>query len=219
MDCVSLVLSIIGKGCIYKYGGQRNYRCIMTHAYLVIFLTQIGVNNLSRDSNACRCTAATRGGRTGRQAGRGGGRNREQTGRGGGRTGDRGGQGGGRGNKANRGIDKVPDFATVIAQKLQDLLPTIVAQVGDRVSNQGNIESQNDNAADDSIHEDDRNANVGNSRNRCSYKDFVACKLKEFDGKGGAVAYIRWVKKMEAISGCRDNQKFNCSAGLLTVEH
>ncbi|GJX27651.1 putative reverse transcriptase domain-containing protein [Tanacetum coccineum] len=30
------------------------------------------------------------------------------------------------------------------------------------------------------------NANVGNGRNGCSYKDFVAYKLKEFDGKGGA---------------------------------
>ncbi|GJT45064.1 hypothetical protein Tco_0953779, partial [Tanacetum coccineum] len=148
-----------------------------------------------RDSNACRCTAATRDGRIGGQASRGGGRNREQTGRGGGQTGDRGGQGGGQGNEANRGIDEVPDFATVIAQQLQDLLPTIVAQV------------------------DDRNANVGNNRNGFSYKDFVACKLKEFDGKGGMVTYIRWVKKMEAISGCRDNQKFNCSAGLLTIEH
>ncbi|GKA59685.1 reverse transcriptase domain-containing protein [Tanacetum coccineum] len=74
----------------------------------------------------------------------------EQTGKGGGRTGDQGGQG----NEANGGINKVPDFATVIAQQLQDLLPTIVTQVGD-------------------------------GRNGCSYKDFVACKPKEFNGKGG----------------------------------
>ncbi|GJW62439.1 reverse transcriptase domain-containing protein [Tanacetum coccineum] len=79
--------------------------------------------------------------------------------------------------------------------------------------------SQNDNAADDSIHEDDRNVNVDNGRNGCSYKDFVACKPKEFDGKGGAVAYICWVDKMEAvqdISGCGDNQKVKYSAGSLT---
>ncbi|GKG21927.1 hypothetical protein Tco_0384522, partial [Tanacetum coccineum] len=91
------------------------------------------------------------------------------------------------------GGQTVLDFAMVIAQQLQDLLPTIVAQVGDHVSNQGNIGSQNDNATDDIIHEYNRNANVGNSRNEYSYKDFVACKPKEFDGKGGAVAYIRWV--------------------------
>ncbi|GKG55226.1 hypothetical protein Tco_0571866, partial [Tanacetum coccineum] len=94
-------------------------------------------------------------------------------------------------------------FATVIAQQLQDLLPTIV-------SKKGNIGSQNDNAADDSIHEDGWNANVGNSRDGCSYKEFVACKLKEFEGKGDAIAYTCWVKKMEAvqdISGCGANQK------------
>nr|GEU54241.1 putative reverse transcriptase domain-containing protein [Tanacetum cinerariifolium] len=100
--------------------------------------------------NVSRRTAATRGGRTGGQAGRGGGR-----------TGDRGGQG----NGANGDVDEVLDFATIISQQFQDLLPTIIAQVGDQVSNQGNIRSQNNNAADDSIHEDDRNANVGNSRN------------------------------------------------------
>nr|GEX91275.1 hypothetical protein [Tanacetum cinerariifolium] len=91
--------------------------------------------------NVGRRTAATRGGRTGGQAGRGDGRTKEQAGRGGRRT---------------------------------DLLPTIVAQVGDHVSNQGNIGSQNDNATDDSIHEDDRNVNLGNGRNGCSYKEFVA---------------------------------------------
>ncbi|GKC11985.1 reverse transcriptase domain-containing protein [Tanacetum coccineum] len=119
----------------------------------------------------------------------------------------RGGRGGGRGNKANGGIDEVLDFATVIAQ------------VGDHVSNQGNIGSQNDNAANDNIHEDDRNVNVGNGRNRCSYKDFMACKPNDFDGMGDTVAYICWVEKMEAvqdISGCRNNQKVKYSAGSLT---
>ncbi|GJY21760.1 reverse transcriptase domain-containing protein [Tanacetum coccineum] len=132
---------------------------------------------------------------TGGQTGRGGERTREQTGRGDGRTGDQGGRGGGRGNGANAGIDEVLDFATIIAQQLQYLLPTIVAQVGDHVSNQGNIRSQNDNASDDNIHEDDRNDN------------------------GGGVAYIHWVEKMEAVqdsSGCGDNQKVKYYASLLT---
>ncbi|GKC24551.1 reverse transcriptase domain-containing protein, partial [Tanacetum coccineum] len=157
--------------------------------------------------NAGRHTPVTRGGRTGGQTGRGGGRTREQTGRVGGRTSDQGGRGGGRGNGANGGVDEVSNFSTVIAQQLQDLLPTIVSQVGDHVSNQRNIGSQKDNAADDNIHEDDRNVNMGNGRNGCSYKDFVACKPKEFDGKRGAVANICWVEKMEAvqdISGRRE---------------
>nr|GEY28370.1 reverse transcriptase domain-containing protein [Tanacetum cinerariifolium] len=64
--------------------------------------------------------------------------------------------------------------------------------------------------------EDDRNAKLGNGRNGCSYKEFVACKPKEFDSKGGVVAYIRWVEKMEAvqdISGCGDNQKVKHDLG------
>nr|GEY20606.1 hypothetical protein [Tanacetum cinerariifolium] len=41
-----------------------------------------------------------------------------------------GGQGDDRGIGANEGDDEVSDFSTVIAQQLQDLLPTIIAQVG-----------------------------------------------------------------------------------------
>ncbi|GJW89615.1 putative reverse transcriptase domain-containing protein [Tanacetum coccineum] len=113
----------------------------------------------------------------------------------------------------------VDELVVKVAEQLRGLLPTIVSQVGDHVCNQGNIGSQNDNATDDSIHEDDRNVNVGNCRNGCSYKDFVACNSKEFDGKGGTVGYIRWVEKMEAvqdISGCGDNQKVKYFTGSLT---
>ncbi|GKF92452.1 reverse transcriptase domain-containing protein, partial [Tanacetum coccineum] len=38
---------------------------------------------------------------------------------------------------------------------------------------------------------------IGNGRNGCSYKEFVACKPKKFGIKGGAVAYIHWVEKIE----------------------
>nr|GEZ95322.1 reverse transcriptase [Tanacetum cinerariifolium] len=160
--------------------------------------------------NAVRRTTAPQGGRTGGQTGRGGGRIGEQTGRGGGRTGEQGGRGGSRGNKTNGSVDEALDFSTVIAQQLQDLFPIIVTQVGDHLSNQGINGSQNDNASDDSIHEDVRNVNVSNGRNGCSYKEFVACKMKDFDGKGCAIAYTRWVVKIEAaqdISGCGVNQK------------
>ncbi|GKA93770.1 putative reverse transcriptase domain-containing protein [Tanacetum coccineum] len=152
---------------------------------------------------------------TGGQDGRGGGRSGEQAGIVGGRTGDQGGQG----NAANGGVDEVRNFSTVIAQQLQGLLSTIAAQVGDHISNQGINGSRNDNTTNDDIQEDFRNANLVNGRNGCSYKEFVACKQKEFDGKGGAVAYICWVEKIEAvqdISGCGDNQKVKYSAGSLT---
>ncbi|GJV14429.1 hypothetical protein Tco_1359752 [Tanacetum coccineum] len=92
-------------------------------------------------------------------------------------------------------------------------------RTGDQGGRGGNIGSQNGDAADENIHEGDRNDNLGNGRNGCSYKDFVACNPKEFDDKGGAVAYIRWVEKMEVvhdISGCGDHQKVKYSAGSLT---
>ncbi|GJZ17166.1 hypothetical protein Tco_0553289 [Tanacetum coccineum] len=97
-----------------------------------------------------------------------------------------------------------------VAKQSQCLLPTIVAQVGDHISNQGISGSRNDNATNESIQEDDRNVNIGNGRNVYSYKEFVACKPTEFDGKGGAVAYIRWVEKIETvqdISGCIDERR------------
>ncbi|GKC14337.1 putative reverse transcriptase domain-containing protein, partial [Tanacetum coccineum] len=40
--------------------------------------------------------------------------------------------------------------------------------------------------------------------------EFLDCNPKEYDGKGGAIMYTRWIKKMESVqdmSGCRDNQK------------
>ncbi|GJT64694.1 hypothetical protein Tco_1016174 [Tanacetum coccineum] len=103
------------------------------------------------------------------RTGRGGGRTREPTGRVGGQTGDQDGQGGDRGNRANGGVDKVLDFSTVIAQQLQNLLPTIIAQVGNHASNiQGEV----------------RNVSMNNGRGGCSYKEFLACNPKDYDGKG-----------------------------------
>ncbi|GKA47923.1 hypothetical protein Tco_0740881, partial [Tanacetum coccineum] len=55
------------------------------------------------------------------------------------------------------------------------------------------------------------NANGGNGGNNgCSYKTFMACNPKEYDGKGGAIALTRWIKKMESVfdnSGCAENQR------------
>ncbi|GJS41841.1 hypothetical protein Tco_0566884 [Tanacetum coccineum] len=113
--------------------------------------------------SASRSTAAPRGGRTGR----GGGITGEPTGR-------------------------VPEFSTVIAQQLQNLLLTIIAQ--------GDV----------------RNVNVNNSRSGCSYKEFLSCNPKDFDGKGGVITYTHWIEKMESVqdmSGCGDNQKVKYTAG------
>ncbi|GJY88347.1 hypothetical protein Tco_0502975 [Tanacetum coccineum] len=145
--------------------------------------------------SACRQTTASRGGRISGRTSRGSGRTGEPTGRVGGQTGDQNGQGGDRGIGANGGVDEVLDFSTVTAQQLQDLLPTIIAQVGNHASNiQGDVKS----------------VNVNNGRNGFSYKEFMTCSPKDFDGKGGAIAYTRWIEKMELVqdmSGCGANQK------------
>ncbi|GJT08853.1 putative reverse transcriptase domain-containing protein [Tanacetum coccineum] len=103
-------------------------------------------------------TAAPRGKRTGGWTCRGGGRTGEPRSRVGGRTSNQGGQGGDRGIGGNGGDDEVPDFSMVIAQQLQDLLPTIIAQVGNHASN---------------IQGDVRSPNMINGRNGCSYKEFM----------------------------------------------
>ncbi|GKD54450.1 putative reverse transcriptase domain-containing protein [Tanacetum coccineum] len=57
---------------------------------------------------------------------------------------------------------------------------------------------------------------MNNGRGGCSYKEFLACNHKEYDGKGGAIAYTRWVKKMKPVqdmSGCGNDQKLKYIAG------
>ncbi|GJV90715.1 hypothetical protein Tco_1538528 [Tanacetum coccineum] len=119
--------------------------------------------------NAGRQNAEPRGGRMGGRTGRGGGRTGEPTGRVGGRTVDQDGHGGNQGIGANGGVDEVPDFSMIIAQQLKDLLHTIISQEGNHTSN---------------IQGDVRSVNVGNGRIGCSYKEFMACNSKDYDGKG-----------------------------------
>ncbi|GJV59477.1 putative reverse transcriptase domain-containing protein [Tanacetum coccineum] len=98
-----------------------------------------------------------------------------------------------------------PDIAAIIAQQLQTILPQIVTQVTNNVNN----------------------ANGGNGgnggNNGCTYKGFMACNPKEYDGKGGAIALTRWIEKMENVidnSGCAENQrvKYAASSFALLVE-
>nr|GEZ17973.1 hypothetical protein [Tanacetum cinerariifolium] len=56
----------------------------------------------------------------------------------------------------------------------------------------------------------------------CSYKKFLACNPKEYDGKGGVVVFTRWIKKMENVqdmSGCSIKQKVKCTAGSFVEFH
>ncbi|GJV22846.1 putative reverse transcriptase domain-containing protein [Tanacetum coccineum] len=119
-----------------------------------------------------------------------------------------GGQAGGQGIEVNGGVNEVPDFSTIIAQQLQSLLPTIVAQVGDQGRGQGEGRNQNGDAVNDNI--------WGGVSRGYTYKEFLACNPKEYDGKGGAIVYTHWIEKMELVhdmSGCRDSQRVKYSAG------
>ncbi|GJY42344.1 reverse transcriptase domain-containing protein [Tanacetum coccineum] len=92
--------------------------------------------------------------------------------------------------------DENPDIAAIIAKQLQTILPQIVTQV---TNNENNANANGENSG---------NGNGGN--NRCSYKTFLACNPRDYDGKGGAVALTRWIEKMESVienSGCAKNQK------------
>ncbi|GKE65776.1 hypothetical protein Tco_1519937, partial [Tanacetum coccineum] len=60
--------------------------------------------------------------------------------------------------------------------------------------------------------------NGGNGNNGCTYKSFMSCNPKEYDGKGGAVVLTRWIEKMETVidnSGCAENQKVRYVASSL----
>ncbi|GJT21231.1 reverse transcriptase domain-containing protein [Tanacetum coccineum] len=163
-------------------------------------------------------TTAPRGGRTGGWTSRGGGRTR-------GRSGDQVnsgiysqcGQVGGQGTEVNDGVNRISDFSIVIAQQLQNLLPTILAQLGNQGSKLGNGRNQNGDAINDNIWGDVRNVIENNDRRGCTYKEFLACNLKEYDSKGGAIVYTRWIEKIESVqdmSGCRDNQKVKYTVRL-----
>ncbi|GKC31236.1 hypothetical protein Tco_1038530 [Tanacetum coccineum] len=68
----------------------------------------------------------------------GGGRTRGRFGdQGDGRIDGQGGQVGGQDSEVNDGVNRVPEFSTIIAQQLQNLLLTIVAQVGYQGRGQG----------------------------------------------------------------------------------
>ncbi|GKF91307.1 hypothetical protein Tco_0275008 [Tanacetum coccineum] len=110
-----------------------------------------------RTRSAGRSVAESRGGGTSERVGRGG-RSRGLRGGNDKRVDKLNGQGNDQGLGANEGIEGVngnvegvnggtPDFSTIIAQQLQNLLPAMLAQVG----NQGKVGNQNGNVVNKNI--------------------------------------------------------------------
>ncbi|GKE56438.1 hypothetical protein Tco_1495623, partial [Tanacetum coccineum] len=166
-----------GKGCEYKYGGQRSYKRITTQSYLVMPFTQIDVDTILppriRTRSVGRPAAELLGGGMGVRVGRGrrGIRHREGNDE---RVDDLNGQGNDQGLRANGGVEGV--------------------------NGNENVE----------------NVMVNGNRVGCSYKEFLACNPKEYDGKGGVVVLTRWIEKIEYVqdtSGCSDDQKVKYTAG------
>ncbi|GJR79207.1 reverse transcriptase domain-containing protein [Tanacetum coccineum] len=70
---------------------------------------------------------------------------------------------------------------------------------GNRESGQNNTNGENNEEGRE--HGNPRDGGNNNNGNECSYKEFLACQPKEFDDKGGAIAYTRWVEKIESARG------------------
>nr|GEV71179.1 putative reverse transcriptase domain-containing protein [Tanacetum cinerariifolium] len=90
----------------------------------------------------------------------------------------------------------------------------MLAQVG----NQGNVGNQNGNVVNENVQENIGNVLVNGNRVGCSYKEFLACNPKEYDGKGGFVVLTRWIEKMKSVqdtSGCSIDQKVKYTVGSL----
>nr|GEW60824.1 hypothetical protein [Tanacetum cinerariifolium] len=86
----------------------------------------------------------------------------------------------------------------------------------EKVGNQGNVRNQDGNLVNENVQDNVGNVLVNGNRVGCSYKEFLACNPKEYDGKGGAVVLTRWIEKMENVQdmrGCSIDQKVKYTAG------
>ncbi|KAF5803254.1 putative transcription factor interactor and regulator CCHC(Zn) family [Helianthus annuus] len=61
----------------------------------------------------------------------------------------------------------------------------------------------------------------GNAAQGCTFKQFLDCKPMNYDGIGGAVAFVRWTEKTEAtirMSKCTADQQVTFATGLFVDE-
>ncbi|GJZ08972.1 hypothetical protein Tco_0543255 [Tanacetum coccineum] len=106
-----------------------------------------------------------------------------------------------------------PDLSDIRCHTIAEPLP---AQWLAQVSNRGNVGNQNGNVVNENIQENVGNEIANGNRVGCSYKEFLACNPKEYDGKRSAVVLTHWIEKMEYVhdmSGCRIDQKVKYTAG------
>ncbi|GJU41796.1 hypothetical protein Tco_1194753 [Tanacetum coccineum] len=83
----------------------------------------------------------------------------------------------------------------------------------DELNGQGNDQGLGANGGVEGVNENVEGVNGGVG---CSYKEFLACNPKEYDGKGGVVVLTRRIEKMENVhdmSGCSNDQKVKYTTG------
>ncbi|GJW44054.1 reverse transcriptase domain-containing protein [Tanacetum coccineum] len=68
---------------------------------------------------------------------------------------------------------------------------------GNQGRNLGNGRNQNGDAVNDNIRGDVRNVIENEDHRGCTYKEFLACNLKEYDGKGGAIVLVPHLVTLE----------------------
>ncbi|GKA54565.1 hypothetical protein Tco_0753514 [Tanacetum coccineum] len=162
--------------------------------------------------NAGRCTAITRGGGTSEQNDQEGERSRDQArSRQGSQGGGRGSQGNGQGSQGSGRDSQESDQGCQGSSQGNGVnggsggvphFTTIIAQ-------------QLQNLISTIV------ATMNNGQGGCSYKEFMACNPKDYDGKGDAIVYTRWIKKMESVqdmSRCEENQKVKYTTDSLIVK-
>ncbi|GJX88253.1 hypothetical protein Tco_0340267, partial [Tanacetum coccineum] len=88
----------------------------------------------------------------------------------------------------NGGVRGAPDFSTIIAQQLQNLLPAILAQVG----NQGNVGNKNGNVVNENVQEN--------------------------GGAVVLTQWIEKMESVQDMSGCSIDQKVKYTAGSFVEE-
>ncbi|GKA01126.1 putative reverse transcriptase domain-containing protein [Tanacetum coccineum] len=140
-----------------------------------------------RTRSAGRLVVKSRGGGMGERVGRGG-RGKGHMGGNDERVDEFNGQGNDQGLGANGGVEGVNGNV-------------------EGVGNQENVENQNGNVVNENVQENVGNVIVNGNQVGCSYKEFLACNPKEYDGKKGVVVLTRWIEKMESVqdmSGCKE---------------
>jgi hypothetical protein len=98
-------------------------------------------------------------------------------------------------------------IADQVAAQLAAALPNLIAQITAGINQHGN---------NNNINQEVPNPNLNqNNPQRCTYKNFMSCRPKEFNGTSGAAGLLTWIESMEAvlhISQCTEANKVEYAA-------